>query len=229
MYNLRKWLSNQCFPNKPRAATISEWRQWKREAKKKKVCYYLCETLPRKYRVFMMRVDDFKYWFKYRLQKAHKYHLIDTKLKPDYYENSTRILHGMFSLLEDYVEIELASLWQYAHPDSEMGRAAGEKYLKYMILSADPDHAETMREFYDLYRWWKDEYPTRPEPDQEYMDRFAAEFSNDEFDLFRERTDEEHKELADIFAREDVIRKRYRDEEDQQLTRLIKIRHAMWS
>lgn len=38
-----------------------------------------------------------------------KYHIINTRLSPGYHDKPEQIFHGIFSLLVDYVEIELAS------------------------------------------------------------------------------------------------------------------------
>lgn len=43
-------------------------------------------------------------WLCYRFHPRHRYNRIDTRLPPRYYENPTRLLHGMFAVLCDHVE-----------------------------------------------------------------------------------------------------------------------------
>lgn len=68
--------------------------------------YFLLVTLP--YIFFEMDVlrkfKDIQYWFLYRFSSEHKFHLVDTKLKPGYYDQDTRLFHVVFALLLDYLE-----------------------------------------------------------------------------------------------------------------------------
>jgi hypothetical protein len=48
------------------------------------------------------------YWLKYRLYKEHKYNLVDTGLKPGYYEVDQRMFHACFNLLVEFIEHEQA-------------------------------------------------------------------------------------------------------------------------
>ena len=53
-------------------------------------------------------LKNIRYWFKYRL--TDRYNVIYIKsLEPNYYDTDTRLLHGMFQLLTDFVEEELGS------------------------------------------------------------------------------------------------------------------------
>jgi len=47
-----------------------------------------------------------RWWLQHRLLNEHKYHLVDTKLPPGYYESDERMFHACFSILVDFVEKE---------------------------------------------------------------------------------------------------------------------------
>lgn len=49
-------------------------------------------------------------WYKYRFVKAHKYNTVYTRLSPGYYDVETRMLYSLFSMLEDFVECEMAMM-----------------------------------------------------------------------------------------------------------------------
>lgn len=53
-------------------------------------------------------IRDLSYEFKYRFIKHHKYNLVDTGLKPGYYEVDHRMFHACFNLLVDFIEFEQA-------------------------------------------------------------------------------------------------------------------------
>lgn len=48
-----------------------------------------------------------KLYFMYRFIKKHKYHLVDTKLKPGYYDIDYRMENAIFSLLEEFLTEEM--------------------------------------------------------------------------------------------------------------------------
>ena len=52
--------------------------------------------------------NDIKYWFIYRFHPKHRYHVVDTGLAPGYYDKDYLILHSVFNILKEYVEVELA-------------------------------------------------------------------------------------------------------------------------
>lgn len=97
---------------KPYALQLQEWDEWKdRQKKERPIRYWLSDTL-------LEKLQDF-FYFPYdvysnvksyvRNRWIDKTHYLKTGLKPGkYYEFDTRILHGLFNELVDYVEMELA-------------------------------------------------------------------------------------------------------------------------
>lgn len=99
---------------KPFALEWHKWDEWKDKQKKERpIRYWLSDT-------FLDKLQDF-FYFPYDVYRNVKYyirnrcidktHYLKTGLKPGYhYEFDTRILHGLFNELVDYVEMELAHL-----------------------------------------------------------------------------------------------------------------------
>ena len=55
-------------------------------------------------------------WCIYRT--VRKYHIVDTKLEPGYHESDTLVMHSVFSILVDFVEMQKA--WMYVICDDDV-------------------------------------------------------------------------------------------------------------
>ena len=177
---------------------------------------------------FFRSAQDAKNWVRYRTIKRHKYHLVDTRLGPGYYDQDTRMLHACFSLLGDYIEEE----------------GGADKLAQWsQELMAEPDknapegmqmgQAQRQNEALSLWRWWTVEKPadeklrdellhdlygnrrlrTRPVMGGELEEILLPEFTEDE------RTKE--KRFRALEAKID-------DDEQVMLHRLIDIRGSLW-
>ena len=116
----RSWIHNKLELEKPSWASFEDWEIWHEEAKAKEPFrYWIAETLPDKiddiWRYIKRPFSQTKYWIRYRI--FDRYHIINTGLKPDYYDFDTRCLHAMFSMLVEYVETQLA--WKHSMFDTE--------------------------------------------------------------------------------------------------------------
>lgn len=128
-------------------------------------------------------------------------HLIDTKLKPDYYDIEERMLHGMFALLDSYVE---------EHHD---GIEALEAFAKELLYSSDGmgahyNHRQGEREMEAcvLYRWWHETWPVDL---QKQIDmELSTDINNEEYDNLVERRE---------------------TEETEMMIRLVKLRGSLWT
>ncbi len=179
--------------DKPTATTAKGWREWERRASKEQpVAYWIHEVafswLRSAGRTLVTPLNDLRYYIRCRF--FDRYHLINTGLPPSYYDADTRMLHGMFNLLVDFVEIEKA--WMHVvfdaeerkkrkHPWWSLGWTrfkafrdpeAGIDHLRWETTLDDPSkpshdrsptQAATAREILVLYYWWK-ERPNRPDP-----------------------------------------------------------------
>ena len=111
MDKTRDWLDKKFNTDRPRALPWGEWDKWYADTKAKyPFKYFMTETLPDTVEdfieFFLRPIRNARYWVRYRT--TDKYHLVDTKLKPDYYDTSTIMLHANMELLRDHVEISLA-------------------------------------------------------------------------------------------------------------------------
>lgn len=156
---------------------------------------------------------DLRSWFRYRLIPRHRYHIIRTGLRPGYYDIDYRILHGMFSLLVDYVEKE--------------------KCFERIDWDWAEDQREVFKEIRELYHWWKEERPSRKDPLDEIPDDFEWVHFTDEIDeesgFKRVKIDDPPIEIKDILKRKHEADERWMDEDDNNLIRLVKIRRYLWT
>lgn len=152
-----------------------------------------------------------------------KFHVIPSGLPPgDYYDVDTRMLHGCFSLLVDYVECDAA--WMHVVFDEAARKCyrmpwwqfnrwirwkrwrcanAGMAHLQWMSLhSHEPNAAAKYAKLTDLYLWWVNLRPTRTYPDP-LPDGIAGALAILDADL------------------------KYLAEDQHQLTELISLRHLL--
>lgn len=155
------------------------------------------------------KLTDLKWWLNYRFNPNHKYHLIDTKLSPSYYDIDTIMLHGMFALLDRYVDEE------------HDGVDSLEEWGKELCLSSDGMSAhyshvqgEKELEAVALYRWWHEIKPC----DEAVRDELTSMLYGTE----RSGDPSAYKELLEL---EEKIER----EENEMLHRLINIRGGLWT
>lgn len=183
-------LVNLFVLDKPESGTAKEWHEWENNARlNQPVAYWIDDTLiPFVKRNTITRLNDIRSYIRYRI--FDKYHLIHTGLKPGYQDCDTRLLHGMFNLLVDFVEIEKAwmhvvfddeAMKKYNHPWWSFGWTrfkafrdpqAGLAHLEWEMSLDSPNlseyersdnQAQTAREIAVLYDWWKNIRPQRPD------------------------------------------------------------------
>jgi hypothetical protein len=75
-----------------------------------------------------------KWWFFHRFHPKHRYNIIKTGLKPNYYDPDTRIIYGTFNLVTEFVE-----------------------YAPTVFDFKDtPEHEKVFTELSDAVNWWKE-------------------------------------------------------------------------
>lgn len=94
--------------------------------------------------------------------------------------------------------------------------------------------AVSAQEIYDLYMWWTEVYPKRPDPHEASgWTAFCAErrkITGDDIFLDLEDADEEyHNNSKKILDRCREIEEAYEKEDEEMLIRLIKIRKSLWT
>jgi len=180
---------------KPEFATAKEWRDWERTAKAEQpVAYWLHEVFLDGIRMFwkyriLGPINSLRYAIRHRF--FDRYNIIHTGLKAEYWDCDTRMLHGMFNMLVDFVEVEKAWMHvvftdgnreKYGYPWWSLGwtrfkgyrcSEAGLDHLRWEMTLDDPSlpieersdsQARQAREIMELYNWWKHVRPTRVDP-----------------------------------------------------------------
>lgn len=189
--------------------------------------------------------NDIVWWLRYRYSPKYRYYLIDTKLKPGYYDADHRMLHGLFSLLVDFVECEKGWMQRImGENEKKVGfierwrfrdRDAGIRYLTWEAtldnpalppLDQVPSQAEAAREILELYKWWTENYPNRLDPSDAsgWSDECEKQRANGS--LLNQPLTTSGKFALDKYRE---IEERYYAEEQEMLKRLIDLRHRLWT
>lgn len=249
------WAFNKMGCPKPNSATMDEWDNWQEEIEEKHPIAYklidngldLCQD------IIMFPTDVIhavRYY--YRSRFVLKSHYLQTKLEPGkYHENDVRILHGLFETLVDFVEVEKANMLYWTSLDDDprpwwhrisllrwgeyRSREDGIAYLNWEMELLDWDNrhfsqqAMVAQEIYDLYIWWKDIRPNRPDPYEvsgwsDWMDE-RGHLSPRK--IFGEDPDPD--KTMKLLAKLHKIENEYDQEDERNLIRLIKIRSHLWT
>lgn len=243
-----KILAKFCQP-KPSHATPEEWNNWEKIAKHSSpIIYNIVEN-------GFDLVQDIVYfpsdvWDNFRLYCRNRFatqtHLMRTNLeKGKWHDNDVRMLHGMFELLVDFVEVEKASLASWLDIDAPSpwwhkfralrfteyrNREIALQYLQWemSLTTWDGVHftpqALAAQEIYDLYIWWTDIRPNRPDPYEVSGWNKWAETHSDGLSVMS--ISHEESALLSAISR---IKQEYNDEDQQNLIRLVKIRSHLWT
>jgi hypothetical protein len=239
--------------NPPGALSSKGWRLFNKEFREKAPIRFWVRKSFRHFLLYpISRTNSRIYsWFSYRL--FNRYHKVDTGLKPGYYEIDTRILNVNFNLLKDFVECELA--WsKIIHEDDrpwyERFRIVrmfkrsrfrrpdlGLEYLEWASKLDDPSlppfersdrQAIAARETRELYDWWVNKRPNRKKIEvPHYTDQGLGDLSvlDEEFD----HSAEDYKKTKEAMDAQSELDEQWKNEDDEMLIRLIKIRHDLWT
>ena len=238
---------------------MGAWEEWHKKTKTERpFAYFLMETVPDKFddlhRFFTKPLNDLRYAIRVRL--FDRYHIIKTGLKPGYQDADTRLMHGMFNLLVDFVEVELAwmhvvfdgeELKKRKHPWWSLGWTrfkafrdpdAGLDHLRWEMSLDDeslpphersPHQAMRAREIWEIYHWWKFIRPRRPDP---YEISGWSEYCDSKSmkELFsNDQTNEDRKISMELIDRSREIEEAYDREDEEMLIRVVKLRKHLWT
>jgi hypothetical protein len=109
-----EWMRKKLGIEKPVALPFGEWKRWDADLKRQRpIAFWLTETLPdwleKPAEWVVDPLNDLRYYVKNRY--FTQTHYLRTDLKPgDYHECDTRLLHGIFTTLVDFVEIDKAHM-----------------------------------------------------------------------------------------------------------------------
>jgi hypothetical protein len=92
--------------------------------------------------------------------------------------------------------------------------------------------AKNAKEILELYKWWIEVYPNRPDPYEvsgwhDICNR-RRENGKDFFD-FEDRTEQEEAETRNSLDMMHKIEQQYRDEDTEMMIRLIRVRDSLWT
>lgn len=231
---------------KPYALQWHEWDEWKNRVKSERpIRYWLAEKGLRKLEnIVYFPADVYRTISVYiRNRWIDKTHMLHTGLTPGhYYEFDTKVLHGLFNELVDYVEVELAGMQTWKNEqtykflkgkcaeagldylewacnlkyDNEYGMSKQDKF--YGKLTPQAVSAQKVRE---LYEWWTITRPNRPDP------HVVAKYdSSTEDALFSGKLSAKDRARLNKI---DKIEKAYDKEDTAKLIELIKIRKEIWT
>lgn len=176
-------------------------------------------------------IRDGIWWLRYRLDRRHKYHLIDTRLEPSYYDIDHLMLHGMFSLLRRYVEEEHDGVEALENFGRELLAGGPQDFMH----EAEACQGNKEMEATALYRWWMETYPAMKKRRNDltrllYGGRSHTSFSKvDGADMYQIHVRPDEGE--EVVWRKDLdeIEERIDREEQEMLHRLIDIRGGLWT
>ena len=176
-------------------------------------------------------------------------------MSPGYADMDTRMLHGMFNMLVDFVEIEKA--WRYVVFDKEEYKKckhpwwskswtrfkafrdidAGIAYLKWeMTLDSptlstfdrNPAQASVAQEIWELYHWWKYVRPLREDPhDASGWSEYVGKMADNIWS--NKQSADEKAKIGEMLDLANDITSSYDDQDQDMLIRLIKIRKHLWT
>lgn len=185
---------------------------------------------------------------------AHPKHI-----KPGQYSDfDTRILVCLFDELVDFVEIEKAysnyrwheeklktlKWWQGGRWRTRTWRSAeaGLAHLEWESTLTDEEwikdksqakptlQAVVAKEIIDLYKWWTEVYPNRPEPmDASGWSAYCDDKTDRGIDFFDHDPEADKWDTGAMHSKMREMEKAYEAEDTEMLIRLIKIRGSLWT
>ncbi len=240
---------------KPGAATSEEWDSW-HKANTGKWGYWLAEEgLDILQDIWMFIPDvyrNIRYYIRNRF--IDKTHYLDTKLKKgSFHEMETRLLHGMFEALVDFVEYEKANMQRWSSDEKFKlpNKAAGLAYLGWEISLKDEGvgeavhvahvrQSEAAKETLALYYWWKYTRPLRKEPGEavglwEFQKAMRDKYCEDGDNIWgilgrsKDYTAEEQAENDRLFQASNDEEVRQYNEDTEMMIRLVNLRNTLWT
>lgn len=177
-----------------------------------------------------------------------------------YRDMDYRILHCLFDELVNFVEIEKAysnyrwneekqkgmKWWQVGKWRTRTWRSAeaGIEYLKWEMTLTDEigidedkkneskltSQAIAAKKIYDLYIWWTEVHPNRPDPmDVSGWSDYCEDKRKRGIGFLEEDPEKDKHDTSSMHTRMREIENTYEKEDTKMLIRLIKVRASLWS
>lgn len=188
--------------NTPKSLSFDDWEKWERKKKKDyPVRWFFFEAIPDKIYSFNSFIKKWHWWVRYRT--FDKYHVVDTKLSPQYYDVDTLMIHSCFSLLERFVDEE--------------------KGLETINWDWNLEHRMVEKEIIFLLNWWRG----RKERERIWeVNNPEPSIGEDDFSWTSRGKPKEWKEWARKYLEQEET---WKSEDTEMFIRLIKIRNYLWT
>lgn len=177
---------------KPDALEWGAWADWDDDFHKAHpfVFWFTEDFMDYLQDVVMSPIDLYnKIRYKFLIRFIDRKYMMDTRLdRWGWHDCDTRILHGLFETLVDFIEVEKSHMmlicddnipkhrWYqltFLRWNRVRSRELGVQHLEWEMsldspdlgeYEANPTQAAAAREQHALYTWWKDVRPNRPDP-----------------------------------------------------------------
>lgn len=216
------------------SATVNEWKDWKEQAAAKhKIRYWIAEEgLDILQNIVFFPWDVFHNLKHYIINRfVDKVHYLPTNLtKGEWFDTDTRIIHGLFESLVQFVEGEKAHMERISNTESKglTNREAGLKYLDWEIAEGAETQQLVASKVKSIYLWWKDVRPNRPDPWD--ASKLTVLTTNEPTLGEDEKIPKKLKKLQDeAYDKMLQISEEYEQEDTNMMIELIKIRRGLWT
>jgi hypothetical protein len=166
-----------------------------------------------------------KWWLKYRFHPNHRYHIVDSRLKPGYYDRDWVLLNVSFAILCDFIEKELP--WSAYDEFKKIPWWYPTKwYLKKHAERLAFEHLDWKMAMRMKSNDCGEDDPTSDlQINHENTWGWAAKEMKELYLWWKYGRDREHEYVGYDFKLEQSLD----EKDDTQLMRLVKIRNFMWT
>lgn len=246
MYNISRWTSSPLLRwieklfgvSRLWSGTAKEWDEWTVQYKKNHPCLnFIYNTIDKIQDIIQwpfVKLDNVLYYLRYKYIK--KTHYVPTYLPPGmWYDPNDRLIHSMFSLLVDFVEIDKAHMQKLCDKNSYRvtcpwysnfrSRELGLKYLEWecTLTGENGRYASNAKEQLELYNWWTNVRLNRPDPYE--STGYNAYCDTKDWDVWN-NSDEP---LQYMLRKIREIQNEYAAEDTVMMMRLVRIRESLWT
>lgn len=161
-------------------------------------------------------IRDLKYWFIYRLSKKHKYHILDTGLKPGYYEFDEVIDKAISG--KRFLEIFEMVYEQFQRNESEKAYDGSDIHTEI--------YKTEMAELKIAYDWFKTGRPAKEKENQELLDSLPQRPRG--MDIM-EWLGTDREQSKEIYDKSNQIDAEIHTTTTENLIRIVKYRGYLWT
>lgn len=214
------WSNVNALPLRSIGANTTDehtWEDWDELVRKDyPIRYFLCETLPLKFHIHIKRpITDALYYLKCHLLPGHRYHKLDLRQPVDkkqgisgyrygWIDSDTQMLYALFNILNNFVKHEVPN-W-YCPSEEDVQADPG-------LLRQRNNWLETKA----IHYWWNVERARQQKEYDDLLHRWSAAQKNNA------------PETHQLWDELNKMEKAQQDKEDEMVSRLLKIRHSLWT